>query len=159
VDARLPAAVRPIAVAHQAAVRLPHDVHHRRQRRRQRWRHVTDRWRRPGRQLTATAAARTALARWPTEEKTMPTYRPRPITVDAIQYDGTNWHAVQDFTGYEVQQAPRTPVFRLGSERSIEIARPSGLLCIEPGTWIVREASGALRPMANEDFTAAYETA
>lgn len=83
-------------------------------------------------------------------------YRPL-VNVEAVQYTGSNWQEVAEFTGAEVQQAPRSPTLRLGSADAIEVALPTGLTSIEPGVWMIKGTTGRFFPMGPDEFEVTYE--
>lgn len=82
-------------------------------------------------------------------------YRPL-VNVEAVQYTGSNWREIAEFTGAEVQQTPRV-LAPLGSEQAIDVALPTGLVAIEPGVWIVKGTTGRFFPMGPEEFEGTYE--
>ncbi len=89
----------------------------------------------------------------------MARYRKRPVVIDAVRYDGTNWQEIHEFTDGDVQQSPRTPILRMGSADSIEIATLEGIMVAEPGDWIIRGVKAELYPVKPDIFEATYEPA
>lgn len=72
-------------------------------------------------------------------------YRQKSQTIEAIQFDP------------DVQPWPDGVQPTLGHERHI-IETAEGSSWVEPGDWIVRGASGALRVCKDAIFTATYES-
>lgn len=79
------------------------------------------------------------------------TFRTRSVQVEAIRWTGPeNCEAVFEFIGWEHpdDELDHSRLFGLGD----------GDDTAEPGNWIVRVSDGHFRVLADEEFTAKYET-
>lgn len=74
-------------------------------------------------------------------------YRKRPVEVEAIQWDGDNWHEVLAFTGRGISQHGRT----------LSITTLEGTMTASPGDWIIRGIADELYPCKPDIFEQTYE--
>ena len=84
----------------------------------------------------------------------MPTFRTKPVTVEAIQYDGTTEAQHQLAAAFGGEPLRSTPVAGPFFIRTL-----LGPVRVDPGDWMVRGASGMLFPVSDELFRELYEPA
>jgi len=89
------------------------------------------------------------------------TYRKRPVTVEAIQWQGDNLEAVQAFTStmrFDGDSSNFRAPKRDGRPAHLYVHANQTWLPIEVGEWILRDAAG-FYPCKTEIFAASYEPA
>jgi hypothetical protein len=81
-------------------------------------------------------------------------YQKKPVTVEAIQFNGANWTEIIELAGEAFG----------GLEHSVDLDKESMVLRTKKGDWMVskfdwvlRDVSGAVHVMANVVFGAIYE--
>lgn len=86
----------------------------------------------------------------------MSKYRKRPVVIDALRWDGTNWNEVCDFLG--VPENGHGDQENLGGGRMpVVIHTLEGDMRAEVGDWIVRGVKGEFYPCKPGIFDATYE--
>lgn len=85
----------------------------------------------------------------------MALFRKKPVEVEAMQWDGTNMDAVQQWIG-----EPRQDTFREDYEgrARLWIEKGQTVAHLHVGDWIIREPDGrGYYPCVNTDFELTYE--
>ncbi len=84
-------------------------------------------------------------------------YRKKPVTIEAMQFDGTKESAndILGWIGTCGGLAKRT--HRTKPERGLTIATLEGDMHAAPGWWIIRGVQGEFYPCKPDIFTATYE--
>lgn len=82
----------------------------------------------------------------------MPMYRKKPVTIEAIPWDGTVYHAndIIKWMGDGFLIGP-------DSDLAIEIPTLEGIMKANPGDWIIRGVQGEFYPCKPDIFAATYE--
>lgn len=83
-------------------------------------------------------------------------FRQKPITIDAVCWDGTNMQEVLAF------MAPTHPVYIAGFGVPDDIAgirTAEGFQAISLGDWIMKDDDGSVHRVGPERFEAMYEPA
>jgi hypothetical protein len=78
-------------------------------------------------------------------------YRKKPVEVEAIFYDGTNFKAMAEFTGFTVWEAEG-----VGNDY-VGIVTMEGKLYFGPGYYVVRGVTGEFYPCHRDIFKRTYE--
>jgi hypothetical protein len=78
-------------------------------------------------------------------------YRKKPVEVEAIFYDGTNFKAVAEFTGFTVWEADG-----VGNDY-VGIVTMEGKLYFGPGYYVIRGVTGEFYPCHRDIFKRTYE--
>ena len=78
-------------------------------------------------------------------------YRKKPVEIEAVFYDGTNFKAVAEFTGLTVWEAEG-----VGSDY-IGMVTMEGKLYFGPGYYVVRGVAGEFYPCHRDIFMRTYE--
>lgn len=87
----------------------------------------------------------------------MPKFRKKPVEVEAIHYDGTNWDQLRDFLGEEMWSHLRA-VSRTGDGPAAGyIMTLDGTMTASVGDWIIRDVRGEFYPCRPDAFAATYE--
>ena len=76
----------------------------------------------------------------------MAQYRKKPVTIEAVQFDGT-MASVDGFLTVE----------RLVRGRTMEIKTLEGWMHAAPGDWIIKGVQGEFYPVREDIFLATYE--
>lgn len=76
-------------------------------------------------------------------------YRKRPVTIEALQFTGTNGDEIAHFAGLAAVVTGRT--------HALHIKTPEGLMRAAPGDWIIKGVSGEFYPCKPDIFAATYE--
>ena len=79
------------------------------------------------------------------------TYRKKPVEVEAIFYDGTNFDAVAEFTGRTVWKASED------GDNYVGIVTMEGKLYFGPGHYVIRGVAGEFYPCHGAIFHKTYE--
>ena len=84
-------------------------------------------------------------------------YRKKPVTIDAIQWDGSAESAtpIIDWAisgGARVQWSTETP-------QRLQIETLEGTMSVDPGEFIIKGVKGEFYPCKPEIFAATYESA
>lgn len=88
----------------------------------------------------------------------MPRYRKRPVEVDAVHYDGTNFDQVQAFMSRDGRvKEKHLPGPGRGMHPGIVIHTLEGDMTASVGDWIIRGVAGELYPCKPGVFEATYE--
>lgn len=82
-------------------------------------------------------------------------YRKKPIVIDAIQLDFSNWTEIETFLGADYPTTAWVP--DRGSRLFIRTLE--GVMEAKPGDWIIRGIKGELYPCKDDIFRASYEEA
>lgn len=77
-------------------------------------------------------------------------YRKKPVVVEAIQYDGKNIEAIEQFAGYEAMDKDGTLFIRTLENRRLQA---------DAGDWIIKGVKGEFYPCKPDIFEATYEPA
>lgn len=80
----------------------------------------------------------------------MPRFTPRPLTIEAHRYDGSTLNLEGDFNRVIVNLTP-------GGRATVRT--PGGMLPLNVGDWLVRDASGVVMPVGAGTFERTYEPA
>ena len=80
-------------------------------------------------------------------------FRKRPVVIDAIQFDGSNYSAVFGF------MAAALPAGTHSAEGSIFIPTLEGLMRADKGDWIICGVKGEFYPCKPDIFEKTYEPA
>lgn len=95
----------------------------------------------------------------------MQVFRRKPFVVDAVQYDGSNAHAIGQWaTGKELgsHSLPegwwkRQVASGAGDEYQLVIATVDGEWSANPGDWVIKDHFYAVYPMQQEEFEANFD--
>lgn len=79
-------------------------------------------------------------------------YTKRPVTIDAIQFDGTNIHDIAMFVGED-------EVLGREEDKRIYIMTSKGSLEVNKGEWVIRGVKGEFYPCAADVFEMTYTPA
>jgi hypothetical protein len=87
-------------------------------------------------------------------------FRKRPVEVEAVRYTGENINEVWDTFGSGVIYGPggmhsRPP--HSTDDRGAYVETLEGVMCANPGDWIIRGVKGEIYPCKPEIFEATYE--
>jgi hypothetical protein len=88
----------------------------------------------------------------------MAKFRKKPVVIEAMQYDGSNWldiwHWYLDF-----YNANRTKIAREFFENydGVQIGTLEGRMTAKAGDWIIRGVAGEFYPCKPDIFAATYE--
>lgn len=87
----------------------------------------------------------------------MPTYRKKPVEVEAMQFDGTKDSAnhVLAWIGRSEGDAKRAHIRQ--PELGLTISTIEGDMHASPGDWIIRGVQGEFYPCKPDIFAATYE--
>lgn len=80
----------------------------------------------------------------------------KPVTIEAVQYDGTNGQAIQDWAQGHQQGSV---VYFEASDRSpqqLSIGTIEGVMRADEGWWIIRGVAGEFYPCRPDVFDATY---
>jgi hypothetical protein len=84
----------------------------------------------------------------------------RPVTVEAMQWTGTNWNEICDFLGVpENGHGDEETLRRDPSRMPVIIHTLEGDMRAELGDWIIRGVKGEHYPCKPDIFEATYEPA
>lgn len=81
----------------------------------------------------------------------MPTFRKKPVVVEAVQYHGGNWDECARFIGPSIRGA--------AGDYALSIQTLEGIMEALPGDWIIRGVKGEHYPCKPDIFAATYEPA
>lgn len=77
-------------------------------------------------------------------------YRKKPIVIEAIQWNGSNFHEIADFSGLNKLEIG---VYA----KSIYIETPEGLMMADIDYYIIKGIKGEIYPCKPDIFHASYE--
>jgi hypothetical protein len=81
-------------------------------------------------------------------------YRKRPIEVEAMQYDGTNFNALWDFTG---RSAHIKEIIGPHAPLALAVYTLEGVMKADVGDWIIKGIQGEYYPCKPDIFEQTYE--
>lgn len=92
-------------------------------------------------------------------------FRKRPVVIDAIQWDGTNWADVAAFLGIEEGVTAETETRQLGYRTpgpgdepdAVIIPTLEGDMRADAGWWIIRGLANEYYPCRPDVFASSYE--
>jgi hypothetical protein len=87
----------------------------------------------------------------------MPTFRKKPVEVEAVHFDGTKESANQALAWIGSHGAEAARVNRIRPEDGIYVGAPAYAMVAAPGDWIIRGTQGEFYPCKPDTFEAAYE--
>ena len=74
-------------------------------------------------------------------------YRKKPVVIEAVQWDGTNWFEIREtFGGDSVALTVEGTIFTLEGEMTASV-----------GDWIIEGVQGELYPCKSDIFEATYD--
>ena len=79
-------------------------------------------------------------------------FRKKPLTIQAVQFNGDNFQEVAEFLGPEGKQTPYNPRTSQMFIRTLE-----GEMAASAGDWIIRGVKGEFYPIKPDIFAATYE--
>jgi hypothetical protein len=77
----------------------------------------------------------------------MAQYRKRPVIIEAVRYDGTNWEQISEWIGAKGPYDPMDPV----------IATLEGDMRVSAGDWVIKGVKGEFYPIKDHIFIMTYE--
>lgn len=91
----------------------------------------------------------------------MPKFRKKPITIEAIQWDGTDecWIKIQNFAYGLIDKDDFRKDKIKTSNGNIYITTLEGEMCAMENDWIIKGVKGEYYPIKNEIFLETYEEA
>ena len=81
-------------------------------------------------------------------------YRKKPVVVEAVQYDGTNFNELWDFTG---RTACIREISELHAPLVLAVYTPEGVMRADVGDWIIKGVKGEYYPCKPDIFAHTYE--
>jgi hypothetical protein len=86
------------------------------------------------------------------------TYRKKPVEIQAVRYDGTNWEEIERFVnGAGLLRRTKVSGPGRGMSDAIEIRTLEGTVAASVGDWVIRGAAGEFYPCEDSAFHATYE--
>ena len=76
-------------------------------------------------------------------------FRKKPVTIEAVQYNGINWLDITNFINFETDIRPFTD--------HLEILTLEGVMKAEPGDWIIKGIAGEFYPCKPDIFEKSYD--
>ena len=76
-------------------------------------------------------------------------FRKKPVTIEAVQYNGINWLDITKFINFETDIRPFTS--------HLEILTLEGVMKAEPGDWIIKGIVGEFYPCKPDIFEKSYD--
>ena len=83
----------------------------------------------------------------------MPLFRKKPVTIEAIQFDGKNVEECLNFIGAPLEDGEHAEDF----ENGIDIDTLEGTMMAMPNDWIIKGVQGEFYPCKPDIFEATYE--
>ncbi len=80
-------------------------------------------------------------------------YRKKPVVIEAIQWDGKNFHEILDF-------APKKVNWEVNTSKNInflEVSTLEGILQASVGDYIIKGVKGEFYPIKEEIFNLTYD--
>jgi hypothetical protein len=84
----------------------------------------------------------------------MAKFRKKPVAIEALQFDGTNYTAIFDFMGHATggRASASNPL-----QNKIFIRTLEGEMTADAGDWIIKGVMGEFYPCKPDIFAATYE--
>jgi len=79
-------------------------------------------------------------------------FRKKPVVIEAMRYDGTNFAAISQFVGVHVRE-----VREMHAPLVLAVATVEGVMRADVGDWIIRGVQGEFYPCKPNIFEATYE--
>ncbi|MFJ2676383.1 hypothetical protein [Streptomyces sp. NPDC087525] len=87
-------------------------------------------------------------------------YRKKPVEIEAVRYDGTNWDEIATFMGRTGRvEETKLPGPGRGMHDGTVIHTLEGDMTASVGDWIIRGVQGECYPCKPDIFAATYEPA
>lgn len=81
-------------------------------------------------------------------------FRKKPVVIEAMKYDGTNFAALWEFTG---KSAHIREISEMHAPLVLAVYTPEGVMKATIGDWIIRGVQGEFYPCKPDIFEATYE--